>query len=327
MGDKTVLLTGGAGYIGSHVAMDLVREGYEVIILDDLSRGFAAAVMGCELVRGDVGDKDLLGALLDNHRVSAVFHFAGSTIVPESVENPLMYYENNTVKSRNLMEACVEYGVKHFIFSSTAAVYGIPESGLVGLDSPTEPVNPYGMSKLMTEIMLRDLSRTAPLNYAALRYFNVAGADPDGRIGQSTPDCTLLIKLACEVALGKREQLYIFGTDYPTPDGTGVRDYIHVSDLAAAHILALNHLETEADSITLNCGYGHGYSVREVVRAVEQVHGRPIPVVETDRRPGDPPQLVADGSSTREALGWQPRYDDLEFIIKTGYNWEKNPRY
>ena len=270
---------------------------------------------------------DRLGALLDNHRVSAVFHFAGSTIVPESVENPLMYYENNTVKSRNLMEACVEYGVKHFIFSSTAAVYGIPKSGLVSLDSPTEPVNPYGMSKLMTEIMLRDLSGTAPLNYAALRYFNVAGADPDGRIGQSTPDCTLLIKLACEVALGKRDQLYIYGTDYPTPDGTGVRDYIHVSDLAAAHILALNHLETGADSITLNCGYGHGYSVREVVRAVEQVHGCPIPVVETDRRPGDPPQLVADGSSTREALGWQPRYDDLEFIIKTGYNWEKNPRY
>ena len=322
-----MLLTGGAGYIGSHVAMDLVREGYEVIILDDLSRGFAAAVMGCELVRADVGDKDLLGALLDNHRVSAVFHFAGSTIVPESVENPLMYYENNTVKSRNLMEACVEYGVRHFIFSSTAAVYGIPESGLVSLDSPTEPVNPYGMSKLMTEVMLRDLSRVAPLSYAVLRYFNVAGADPDGRIGQSTPDCTLLIKLACETALGKRDQLYIYGTDYPTPDGTGVRDYIHVSDLAAAHTQALRYLETGADSITLNCGYGHGYSVREVVRAVEQVHGRPIPVVETGRRPGDPPQLVADGSSTRQALGWQPRYDDLEFIIRTSYNWEKNPRY
>ena len=322
-----MLLTGGAGYIGSHVAMDLVREGYEVIILDDLSRGFAAAVMGCELVRADVGDKDLLGALLDNHRVSAVFHFAGSTIVPESVENPLMYYENNTVKSRNLMEACVEYGVRHFIFSSTAAVYGIPESGLVSLDSPTEPVNPYGMSKLMTEVMLRDLSRVAPLSYAVLRYFNVAGADPDGRIGQSTPDCTLLIKLACETALGKRDQLYIYGTDYPTPDGTGVRDYIHVSDLAAAHTQALRYLETGGDSITLNCGYGHGYSVREVVRAVEQVHGRPIPVAETDRRPGDPPQLVADGSSTREALGWQPRYDDLEFIIRTSYNWEKNPRY
>ena len=322
-----MLLTGGAGYIGSHVAMDLVREGYEVIILDDLSRGFAAAVMGCELVRADVGDKDLLGALLDNHRVSAVFHFAGSTIVPESVENPLMYYENNTVKSRNLMEACVEYGVRHFIFSSTAAVYGIPESGLVSLDSPTEPVNPYGMSKLMTEVMLRDLSRVAPLSYAVLRYFNVAGADPDGRIGQSTPDCTLLIKLACETALGKRDQLYIYGTDYPTPDGTGVRDYIHVSDLAAAHTQALRYLETGADSITLNCGYGHGYSVREVVRAVEQVHGRPLPVVETGRRPGDPPQLVADGSSTRQALGWQPRYDDLEFIVRTSYNWEKNPRY
>ena len=238
-----------------------------------------------------------------------------------------MYYENNTVKSRNLMEACVEYGVRHFIFSSTAAVYGIPESGLVSLDSPTEPVNPYGMSKLMTEVMLRDLSRVAPLSYAVLRYFNVAGADPDGRIGQSTPDCTLLIKLACETALGKRDQLYIYGTDYPTPDGTGVRDYIHVSDLAAAHTQALRYLETGADSITLNCGYGHGYSVREVVRAVQQVHGRPIPVVETGRRPGDPPQLVADGSSTREVLGWQPRYDNLEFIVRTSYNWEKNPRY
>ena len=327
MSNKAVLLTGGAGYIGSHVAMDLVREGYEVIILDDLSRGFAEAVTDCELVRGDVGDKGLVSALLDKHDIGAVLHLAGSTIVPESVEKPLLYYENNTVKSRNLMEACAECGVRHFIFSSTAAVYGIPESGLVSLDSPTEPVNPYGMSKLMTEIMLRDLSRAAPLNYASLRYFNVAGADPDGRIGQSTPACTLLIKLACEAALGKRDQLYIYGTDYPTPDGTGVRDYIHVSDLAAAHTQALRYLETGADSITLNCGYGHGYSVREVVRAVGQVHGRPIPVVETGRRPGDPPQLVADGSSTREVLGWQPRYDDLEFIVKTGYNWEKNPRY
>ena len=327
MGDKTLLLTGGAGYIGSHVARYLVKEGYEVIILDDLSRGFAAAVMDCELVRGDVGDKDLLTSLLNKHRVRAVLHFAGSTIVPESVENPLMYYGNNTVKSRNLMEACVECGVNHFIFSSTAAVYGIPETGRVTLETPTEPVNPYGMSKLMTEVMLRDLSQVSSMKYAALRYFNVAGADPGGHIGQSTPGCTLLIKVACEVALGKREQLYIYGTDYPTPDGTGVRDYIHVSDLSAAHVLALKRLEAGGDSVTLNCGYGHGYSVREVARMVEKVHGRPIPVVETDRRPGDPPQLVADGNSAREVLGWQPRYDDLEFIVSTGYNWEKNPRY
>ena len=242
-------------------------------------------------------------------------------------KKPLLYYENNTVKSRNLMEACAECGVRHFIFSSTAAVYGIPESGLVTLESPTEPVNPYGRSKLMTEVMLKDLSRIAPLSYAVLRYFNVAGADPDGRIGQSTPASTLLIKVACETALGKRKQLYIYGTDYPTADGTGVRDYIHVSDLAAAHTQALRYLETGGDSITLNCGYGHGYSVGEVVRTVEQVHGRPIPAVETERRPGDPPQLVADGSSTRAALGWQPRYDDLEFIVRTSYNWEKNPRY
>ena len=327
MGDKAVLLTGGAGYIGSHVALDLVKEGYEVIILDDLSKGFAEAVINCELVQGDVGDKGLVAALLDEYDIGAVLHLAGSTIVPESVEKPLMYYENNTAKSRNLLDACVECGVRHFIFSSTAAVYGIAESGRVTLETPTEPVNPYGMSKLMTEVMLRDICRTAPLSYVSLRYFNVAGADPDGRIGQSTPGCTLLIKVACETALGKRGQLYIYGTDYPTPDGTGVRDYIHVSDLANAHILALKHLETGGDTVTLNCGYGHGYSVREVMRAVEKVHGRPLSVVETGRRPGDPPQLIADGSSAKEILGWRPRYDDLEFIVRTSYNWEKNPRY
>ena len=327
MGDKTVLLTGGAGYIGSHVALDLLQEGYEVIILDDLSKGFAAAVTDCELVEGDTGNKNLLALLLGKRKVAAVMHFAGSTIVPESVENPLWYYENNTVKSRNLVEVCVETGVKHFVFSSTAAVYGIPESGQVTLQTPTEPVNPYGMSKLMTEIMLRDVSRVMPLNHAVLRYFNVAGADPEGRIGQSTPDSTLLIKVACEAALGKRKELHIYGTDYPTPDGTGVRDYIHVSDLAAAHVLALRRLEAAGESITLNCGYGHGFSVREVVRAVEQVHGSPLTVVETDRRPGDPPQLIADGSSAKEILGWQPRYDDLEFIVRTSYDWEKNPRY
>ncbi|MDE0512602.1 MAG: UDP-glucose 4-epimerase GalE [Gammaproteobacteria bacterium] len=327
MGDKTVLLTGGAGYIGSHIALDLIREGYEVIILDDLSKGFAAAVTDCELVEGDTGNKNLLALLLGKRKVAAVMHFAGSTVVPESVEKPLWYYENNTVKSRNLVEVCVETGVKHFVFSSTAAVYGIPESGQVTLQSPTEPVSPYGMSKLMTEIMLRDVSRVMPLKHAILRYFNVAGADPEGRIGQSTPDSTLLIKVACEAALGKRAELYIYGTDYPTPDGTGVRDYIHVSDLAAAHVLALRRLEAAGESITLNCGYGHGFSVREVVRAVEQVHGSPLTVVETDRRPGDPPQLIADGSSAKEILGWQPRYDDLEFIVRTSYDWEKNPRY
>ena len=327
MGNNTVLLTGGAGYIGSHVALDLVGKGYEVIVLDDLSRGFAAAVRVCELVRGDAGDRKLVSALLSERRVESVLHFAASTVVPESVGKPLLYYENNTVKSRNLLEACVDCGVRQFVFSSTAAVYGVPESGRATLATPTEPVNPYGMSKLMTEIMLRDVSAVAPLRYAALRYFNVAGADPEGRVGQSTPACTLLVKVACEAALGKRERLYIYGTDYPTPDGTGVRDYIHVSDLSAAHVLALTHLETGGDSVTLNCGYGHGYSVREVVRAVEQVHGAPIPVTETDRRPGDPPMLVADGSSARETLGWKPCYDDLEFIVRTGYDWEKNPRY
>ena len=320
-------MTGGAGYIGSHVALELVREGYEVIILDDLSKGFAEAVAGCELVEGDTGSKELLALLLGKRRVAAVMHFAGSTIVPESVEKPLWYYENNTAKSRNLIEASVEAGVRHFVFSSTAAVYGIPESGQVTLQTPTEPVNPYGMSKLMTETMLRDVSGVTPLNHAVLRYFNVAGADPEGRVGQSTPGCTLLVKVACETALGKRGELYICGTDYPTPDGTGVRDYIHVSDLAAAHVLALRRLETVGESITVNCGYGHGYSVREVVRAVEQVHGSPLAVVEADRRPGDPPQLIADGSSAKDILGWQPRYDDLEFIVRTSYDWEKNPRY
>ena len=327
MDSNTVLLTGGAGYIGSHVALDLVKEGYEVIILDDLSRGFAEAVINCELVQGDIGNKDLLVLLLEKRQIGAVMHLAGSTVVPESVRKPLMYYENNTAKSRSLIEACADCGIRHFVFSSTAAVYGIPGSGRVTLATPTEPVNPYGMSKLMTEIMLKDLSGVAPLSHASLRYFNVAGADPDGRIGQSTPDCTLLIKVACEAALGKRERLHIYGTDYPTPDGTGVRDYIHVSDLAAAHVLALKHLEAGGASITLNCGYGHGYSVREVVQAVERVHGGPIPVTETGRRPGDPPHLVADGSSARETLGWRPRYDDLEFIVRTSYDWEKNPRY
>ena len=327
MGDKTILLTGGAGYIGSHVALDLLQEGYEVIVLDDLSKGFAAAVTGCELVQGDTGNKHLLRLLLGKRQVVAVMHFAGSTIVPESVEKPLKYYENNTVKSRNLIESCVEAGVRHFVFSSTAAVYGIPQAGQATLQTPTEPVNPYGMSKLMTEVMLRDVSKVTPMSHAALRYFNVAGADPQGRIGQSTPDCTLLIKVACEAALGKRKELHIYGTDYPTPDGTGVRDYIHVNDLSAAHILALQHLEAGGASTTLNCGYGHGYSVREVVRAVEQVHGSPINVVESDRRPGDPPSLVADGNSAKELLGWQPRYDDLEFIVRTAYNWEMNPRY
>ena len=327
MGNRTVLLTGGAGYIGSHVALDLLQEGYGVIVLDDLSKGFAAAVRGCELVEGDTGNRELLALLLGTRQVDTVMHFAGSTIVPESVANPLWYYENNTAKSRNLLEACVAAGVRNFIFSSTAAVYGIPESGKVTLQTPTEPVNPYGRSKLMTEIMLRDVSGVTPLKHAILRYFNVAGCEPEGRIGQSTPGCTLLIKVACETALGKRGELYLHGTDYPTPDGTGIRDYIHVSDLAAAHILALQHLEAGEDSITVNCGYGHGYSVREVVQAVGQVHGSPITVVETDRRPGDPPLLVADNSSVKEILGWEPRYNDLEFIIRTCYHWEKNPRY
>ncbi len=327
MDDSALLLTGGAGYIGSHAARDLREHGYRVIVLDDLSRGFAAAAAGCELVRGDCGDQALVASLLREHRVSAVLHLAGSAVVPESVENPLKYYGNNTAASRNLIEACVECGVRRFVFSSTAAVYGDPGQDLIAVDTPTAPINPYGSSKLMVETMLRDTARAAPLKYVILRYFNVAGAAPDGRLGQSTPGCTLLIKAACEAALGKRGQLYVYGEDYPTPDGSGVRDYIHVSDLSAAHLLALNYLEAGEESVTLNCGYGRGHSVLEVVRMVEKVHGQALPVASAPRRSGDPARLVADGSSAVTALGWRPRYDDLEFIVKTSYDWEKNPRY
>lgn len=324
---RTLLLTGGAGYIGSHVAQQLAEEAYEVIVLDNLSTGFAAAAAGCELVRGDAGNKKLLAALLDERQIHTVLHFAGSTSVSDSIAQPLLYYRNNTDQSRRLLETCVERGVHQFIFSSTAAVYGIPETSIVTLETPTRPVSPYGWSKLMTEVMLRDLAEVTELRYVTLRYFNVAGADPQGRLGQSTRDATLLVKVVCEAALGKRARVLIHGTDYPTPDGAGVRDYIHVSDLAVAHVLALRHLEAGRDSLTLNCGYGHGHSVREVVRVAEKIHGRPIPVMAAPRRAGDPPRLIADGSSARQFLGWQPRYDDLEYIVKTSYDWEKNPGY
>ncbi len=328
MKSKSLLVTGGAGYIGSHVVLDLLEAGYEVAVVDDLSTGVAAAVpRECRFAPGDMGDKALLASLLEERQIAAVLHFAASTSVDVSVANPLLYYDNNTSKSRVLMEACVEAGVRHFVFSSTAAVYGAPEVELIATETPAAPINPYGASKLMTEWMLRDLAAVSPMRYAALRYFNVAGAAPDGRAGQSTPACKLLIKVACEAALGKRERLCIFGTDYPTPDGTAIRDYIHISDLSAAHLLALRHLEEGGESVVLNCGYGRGYSVREVARMVEKVHGRPFPIVEAGRRPGDPPRLVADGSSAREILGWRPRYDDLEYIVSTSYRWERAPRY
>ena len=281
---RNILLTGGAGYIGSHVTRQLAELGHRVVVLDNLSKGFPEAVLGAELVVGDTGDRALVSRLLREHAIDSVLHFAAHTIVPESVEKPLKYYGNNTCNTRSLLECCAEAGVRHFIFSSTAAVYGIPEHMPATEDSPTAPINPYGMSKLMSEQMLRDLSLATPLRHVILRYFNVAGSDPGGRIGQSTPEATLLVKVACEHAVGKRPSVSIFGTDYPTPDGTGVRDYIHVEDLASAHVKALDYLAGGGESVTLNCGYGHGYSVREVLDTVARVHGAPLHVIEQPRR-------------------------------------------
>ncbi|MEE9493259.1 MAG: UDP-glucose 4-epimerase GalE [Gammaproteobacteria bacterium] len=318
-----VLVTGGAGYIGSHVVKQLKGMGEEVVILDNLSTGFADAALGTDLIIGDTGDKELVTRLLDEHNVDTVIHFAAHTIVPESVAEPLKYYGNNTCSTRSLLECCNKAGVKHFIFSSTAAVYGIPDSDYCTEDSPLDPINPYGTSKLMSEMMLRDLGKATDMTHVILRYFNVAGTDPDGDIGQSTDKATLLIKVAAEAAVGKRDQLYIFGTDYPTADGTGVRDYIHVSDLADAHIKALEFLRKGGESKTMNCGYGHGYSVREVIDAVNRVNGAPINVKEEPRRAGDPPTLIAKAELVKSVLGWAPKYDDLDFIVKTSLDWEK----
>jgi UDP-glucose 4-epimerase len=254
-------------------------------------------------------------------------HFAAHTVVPESVAEPLKYYHNNTLKAHRLISACVSAGVKHFIFSSTAAVYGIPETPTVSEESPTQPINPYGTSKLMTEWMLRDTAAATSLDHVTLRYFNVAGSDPEGRIGQSTPEATLLIKVACEAAVGKRDAISIFGTDYPTPDGTGIRDYIHVEDLADAHLKALAYLEGGGGSTTLNCGYGHGYSVREVLDAVMRVSGKALDIREGPRRPGDPPVLIAEADRIKAMLDWSAKYDDLDVIVESSLNWERNPRY
>jgi UDP-glucose 4-epimerase len=322
--DARILVTGGAGYIGSHVVRQLVERGNPVVVLDNLSTGYRSAVLGAKLVVGDTGDRELVAQVLREHKVDTVLHFAAHTIVPESVSNPLKYYGNNTCATRNLLEQCDRAGVRRFVFSSTAAVYGIPAEGLAREDSPTVPINPYGLSKLMSEWMLRDLAAAAPdkLRYVALRYFNVAGSDPGGRIGHSAPQATLLVKVAAQVAAGAREQLSIFGTDYPTPDGTGVRDYIHVEDLAAAHLKALDYLDAGGASTTLNCGYGHGYSVREVLQMVEKVAGKRLNVLEGPRRAGDPPSLVAHAQRIREVLGWTPRFDDLETIVRSQLEWE-----
>ena len=323
MTNKKILVTGGAGYIGSHVVRQLGEAGESVITLDNLSTGFEAAVTAGELVIGDTGDEVLLAKLFAEHDFDTVMHFAAHTIVPESVSDPLKYYRNNTANSRTLLEACQKNGVRHVVFSSTAAVYGLPPGGRASETSPTQPINPYGTSKLMTEWMLRDLAIAGGPSYVVLRYFNVAGCDPSGTIGQSTPKATLLVKVACEAAVGKRDQVSVFGTDYPTPDGTGLRDYIHVVDLTAAHLDALTYLRDSGKPVTLNCGYGHGYSVREVLSAVEAASGRPLKIVEEPRRAGDPPELIAVAEEIGRVLGWKPKFDDLDVIVRTSLAWER----
>lgn len=320
---KSILVTGGAGYIGSHVVKLLGQRKESIVVLDDLSSGFEASVLYGEFVKGNTGDKDLVSDILKRHNVESVIHFAAHTIVPESVANPLKYYQNNTCCTRNLLECCAAAGVKNFIFSSTAAVYGELETGFASEETTTSPINPYGSSKLMSEQMINDLSKASELKHVILRYFNVAGSDPDGDIGQSTKNATLLIKVAAEVATGKRNKLMVYGSDYPTPDGTGIRDYIHVSDLAEAHINALDYLRNNGQSTTLNCGYGHGFSVKEVINAINKENGTPITVEEAPRRAGDPAELVSVANKIRQTIGWQPQYDDLNLIVKTSLEWEK----
>ena len=320
-----VLVTGGAGYIGSHAVLALVDQGWPVAVIDNLTTGFRWAVPeGVPLYEGDIEDEALLGRIFAEQGTVAVMHFAGSIIVPESVENPLKYYQNNTAKSRALIAAAVTAKVPHFVFSSTAATYGIPERSPVREDSLRRPINPYGMSKLMTETMLADVAAAHPLNYCALRYFNVAGADPRARTGQSTAGATHLIKVAVEAALGKRDHVEVFGTNYATPDGTGVRDYIHVSDLAAAHVLALEALIADpAESLIMNAGYGRGFSVLEVLDAVDRVTNLAITRKLSPRRAGDPDALVSDNAKIKAKLAWVPQYANLDVIVRHALQWER----
>ena len=319
-----ILVTGGAGYIGSHVVRQLSEAGREVIVFDNLSTGSADALINGErLIVGDLSDERKIGEVLRETGCKSVLHFAAAIVAPESVLLPLKYYSNNTRNTLNLIKACVDNQVERFIFSSTAAVYGIPEGGHAAEDSPTVPINPYGTSKLMSEWMLRDAAFAHGFSYVALRYFNVAGADPQARMGQRTPDATHLIKVACQAALGMRDSVSIFGTDYNTPDGTGIRDYIHIEDLAAAHLYALKYLEQGGESSTINVGYGQGGSVREVIKVVKEVSGVDFKVVEGPRRPGDPADLVAVADRIRSVLGWTPRYTSLRTIIEEAWRWEK----
>ena len=319
-----ILVTGGAGYIGSQMALELVDAGESVVVLDNLSTGHRWAVAeGVPLVVGETGDQPLVTQLIRDHNIDAIIHFAASIVVPDSVRDPLGYYRNNTVNSRALIECAVNGGVRHFIFSSTAAVYGNPAAIPVPEDAATAPISPYGWSKLMTEIMLRDTSRAHDLAHVSLRYFNVAGADPRGRAGQSSANATHLIKVAAEAALGLRGKLNVFGTDYPTPDGTCIRDYIHVSDLARAHSDALRYLRSGGSSLTLNCGYGHGFSVLEVIDTVKRMSGVNFKVEYAPRREGDPARIVAGSERARATLGWQPRFDDLPTIVTHALDWER----
>jgi UDP-glucose 4-epimerase len=320
----TILVTGGAGYIGSHMVLALLDAGDNVVVVDNLSTGFRSAVPPpAILVEGNIGDQDLLRRVIAEHGVRAIIHFAGSIVVPDSVADPLGYYLNNTVNSRALIEAAVQTGVRSFIFSSTAAVYGNPKEIPVKEDADLKPVSPYGTSKLMTELMLADTAFAHDFRYVALRYFNVAGADPAGRAGQSTPRATHLIKVACETALGKRPSMDVFGTDYPTPDGTCIRDYIHVTDLVAAHMEALRYLEEGGTSDVFNCGYSSGYSVLEVIEAVKRAAGGPFPVNLGPRRPGDAQAIVADSAKIRARLGWAPELADLDLIVTHALAWER----
>ncbi|UUR07120.1 UDP-glucose 4-epimerase GalE [Sphingomonas glaciei] len=325
MSKPTILVTGGAGYIGSHAVLALHDAGWPVVVADNLSNGRREAIPdGVPLVEVDVGDAAAMADLFAVHPIAAIMHFAGSIVVPDSVTDPHYYYRNNTVASHALIGAAMKAGIKHILFSSTAATYGAPETVPLDEDNPTRPINPYGWSKLMTEQMLRDIAATGAFNYGALRYFNVAGADPQGRSGQASKGATHLLKVACEAAVGKRSHVDVFGTDYPTPDGTCIRDYIHVSDLAAAHVLALEALiDSPSESFTLNCGYGRGTSVLEMLDALDAVNGSPVARVMGERRAGDPPQLVASNRRLVERLGWTPRFADTATIVRSALEWER----